>query len=94
MGRIWEFAVGGIVYLSAYESKKQIIFNKPIIFGSILIFTILPLHTTVTPILLVLFTALVLYFKTLDGLPEVVKSSFKWVGDRSYSIYLIHMPLI
>lgn len=94
LNRVWEFAVGGIVYLLDYEGKKQKIFNKPIILGLILVVTILILHTTLAPILVVLSTALVIFSKTLDGLPEIIKSTFKWIGDRSYSIYLIHMPLI
>jgi hypothetical protein len=36
----------------------------------------------------------VIMFKSLDILPNLLSNMFEWLGDRSYSIYLIHMPLI
>ena len=80
LNRIWEFAIGGIVYLLAYENRKQKFFNKPIILCFILVFTILLLHTSVAPILVVLSTALVIYSKTLDGFPEIIKSILNGLG--------------
>ncbi len=38
--------------------------------------------------------ALIMYTKILSGIPQKFSSTFVWVGDRSYSIYLVHLPFI
>ena len=92
--RVWEFAVGGIVYFLSYKNNKQKVFNKQIVFFFILIFGIVLLRTAPASILVVFITTLVIFFKALDELPNVMKTILKWIGDRSYSIYLIHLPVI
>jgi len=41
-----------------------------------------------------LFAVIVILFKSLDVLPEFLIEKLEWLGDRSYSIYLVHMPLL
>jgi hypothetical protein len=41
-----------------------------------------------------LFTALIILFKTSDPKLNSITQKLEWIGDRSYSIYLLHMPLI
>jgi hypothetical protein len=41
-----------------------------------------------------LFSVVLLLTKSLDVFPDFLIKTFEWVGDRSYSIYLVHMPLL
>ena len=38
--------------------------------------------------------AFAILFKAFDNLPEWLRRAAIWLGDRSYSIYLVHMPII
>jgi hypothetical protein len=39
-------------------------------------------------------TVTAIVIKSLDVLPEVLVKKLEWFGDRSYSIYLVHMPIL
>jgi peptidoglycan/LPS O-acetylase OafA/YrhL len=41
-----------------------------------------------------LFALVVILFRSLDVLPDLLIKKLEWLGDRSYSIYLVHMPLL
>jgi hypothetical protein len=55
-----------------------------------------PVHMNlkISSILASLFAVIVILFKSLDVLPNFLTQRLVWVGDRSYSIYLVHMPLL
>ena len=55
-----------------------------------------PLHISlkVNSIFASLFAVIVIYSRSLDVLPDFLIKKLEWVGDRSYSIYLVHMPLL
>jgi peptidoglycan/LPS O-acetylase OafA/YrhL len=97
--RFWQFALGGLI--STISSSKILgslrtnqHFNISLTF--LLVFTLFfslsdnPVGTT---LFVTLLTGLLLYFHSLYSLPLKIQHLLQWIGYRSYSIYLIHMPL-
>lgn len=97
--RLWQFALGGILALGLKQNSTKIYLgNTGRLFLAIalsvsLFFTRFP-NLTVAALLSSIFAALAISFKVLDALPANIAHALIWVGDRSYSIYLIHLPLI
>ena len=52
------------------------------------------LETTIASIIVSFITFAVLLFHSLNILPKLIINPLEWLGNRSYSIYLVHMPLI
>jgi peptidoglycan/LPS O-acetylase OafA/YrhL len=98
--RIWQFTVGGLAYLllDRYHIRIRKIPKGIQLLTVIAVVMILfgPLHMNlkVSSILASLFAVVVILFKSLDILPDSLIKKIEWVGDRSYSIYLVHMPLL
>jgi len=96
--RLWQFTIGGLLYIIGNRQIK--LRNKEILNLVILCFflliLILPIQIDTKPATVVttLFTLAVIYFKSLIFLPKRVTRILVWIGYRSYSIYLVHMPLI
>jgi peptidoglycan/LPS O-acetylase OafA/YrhL len=98
--RIWQFTLGGLSYFVYTGDKdKTIKVSKLLSFASLLglfliLFTPIPFHFGSSSILTACFAILVIKFNSLDVLPNVLAQKLAWVGDRSYSIYLVHLPLL
>ena len=98
--RIWQFTLGGLIYLFATKYSEKIrrlgkFYNLMITIGLILIlFFPLPLGVKESSLIASCLSIAVLVFKSLNTLPNFIVNKLKWVGDRSYSIYLVHMPLL
>ena len=41
-----------------------------------------------------MITVTLIAFRSLDALPDFLTTKLEWLGNRSYSIYLVHMPLL
>ena len=99
--RIWQFTIAGILYILLDKYQKREI--RTFKFTNVII-AIFFVATLFGPILtnsqkinstLASFAALVvIYFRSLKVLPRSLSRSLEWLGDRSYSIYLLHMPLL
>jgi peptidoglycan/LPS O-acetylase OafA/YrhL len=98
--RIWQFTVGGLAYLllDRYHNRSR---NIPksiqllaLIAVVMILFGPLPMNLKGSSLLASFFAVIVILFKSLDVLPDFLIKKLEWVGDRSYSIYLVHMPLI
>jgi peptidoglycan/LPS O-acetylase OafA/YrhL len=100
LDRVWQFTIGGLVFFVAYKFNfRHTKFLKLINLGLVSILTIMLLsqfliNQKVASILASILTLLIILLKSLETLPEFLSSIFEWLGNRSYSIYLIHMPVI
>jgi peptidoglycan/LPS O-acetylase OafA/YrhL len=98
--RIWQFTLGGLVFLliDRYQSHEikisRSIHLVVIIAAVIILFGPVNMNLKVSSVLASLLAVIVILFKSLDLLPNFLIKKLEWVGDRSYSIYLVHMPLL
>lgn len=100
LARIWQFTFGGIAYFLYDRSKDKS--RKTALGGQIVLLTILglvllfPKHVElrIGSIIASGLAVLVLLLRSLDVIPKFLASPLEWVGDRSYSIYLVHMPIL
>ena len=97
--RIWQFTIGGVAYLliknrSLNGSKKYWTNLVLVFFLSILIFGSLPFGPRSGSFIASLIAVLIVGLRSLETIPGKLTLPFEWLGDRSYSIYLFHMPLI
>jgi peptidoglycan/LPS O-acetylase OafA/YrhL len=98
--RIWQFTAGGLAYLllDRYHNRIRKIPKGIQLLTVVAVAMILlgPLHMNlkVSSILASFIAVIVILFKSLDVLPDFLIEKLVWVGDRSFSIYLVHMPLL
>ena len=102
--RLWEFLAGSLLYKYYHTKNNQMGFKKnaiPII--SILLILIVTLinyylvesKSIIHQVIAVLFSILVLSKKiNLNYIFRFISIPMNWVGETSYSIYLIHWPVL
>ena len=105
LSRLWEFCFGGIVYyvrnsrLDAWFGKIDSLFYTNFISSVLLFFLISPIslgiHKSTISVVVLTSLALLLLPQDLNfDLKGFFSNAFTFLGDRSYSIYLIHLPVI
>jgi peptidoglycan/LPS O-acetylase OafA/YrhL len=98
--RIWEITIGGLLFIatnklqnSRFRLVKFVNISLIIIFFMAL-FGQFELDQSVSTVFVVLLSLGIITLRTLTILPKQMQEIFGWIGNRSYSIYLYHMPLI
>ena len=98
--RIWQFTAGGLLFLWLDRYQKRA-WKIPKVINLLMIITLFmilfaPFHInlSVGSLISSLFAVIVILSRSLDVLPSRLIYKLKWVGDRSYSIYLVHMPCL
>jgi peptidoglycan/LPS O-acetylase OafA/YrhL len=97
ISRIWEFCLGSLTSLYfANKSCKKLanVFAFLPLFILVIIIPKVDLNFYFACIGIAVLTAFSIINKTLDHLPRSLTKNLVWLGDRSYSIYLFHMPLL
>jgi len=98
--RIWQFTLGGVCY---FYSGLPSILGKNLKYGlNLLLISILflllflPINydNKVLSLIVSLNTFFVIMLHSLDIIPNRFLIYLKYFGNRSYSIYLIHMPIL
>lgn len=97
--RFWQFACGGFISFLPARRLNLGVYSTPfnsvvLLFGLFLLFSPLKLDSVLAAILATFIAAIIIYFECLSVVPSMIGKALIWVGDRSYSIYLIHMPLL
>ena len=93
--RIWEFLVGGFLALNVKPVIKfrnlKIYFYLASAFLTIVLFSPFNLNTFGATFLVVVLSGVILNLRTVI---EARRNLMSDIGDRSYSLYLYHMPFI
>ncbi len=98
--RIWQFSLGGVLFLLLDRYQNRIrripkgINLLTVISVVIILFGPFRINLKISSILATLFAMVVILFKSLDVVPNILSNKLEWIGNRSYSIYLVHMPLL
>jgi peptidoglycan/LPS O-acetylase OafA/YrhL len=100
VNRVWQFTIGGYFYLLSQSNQNKVrksndYLSYTICFSLVFIlFSPLYIDSKLVTILLTLLTCLALKFRSLQALPRIISRPLVWTGDRSYSIYLVHLPIL
>jgi hypothetical protein len=91
MARLWEFAIGIVAFQKSSKEGSKFSFLLLLLLLTIFLFP-LNIDLSIATILVVATSALLL--QKTNSFIFMESKPIQWIGDRSYSLYLWHMPLI
>lgn len=98
VSRLWQFTLGGLTFLISRSTHfnqfqfKIFFISLPLIF--ILLYSPFQIDLNISVLLSTFTAAALITIKGLELIPKFIGCTLIWIGDRSYSIYLLHMPII
>ena len=103
--RAWQFCFGGIIFLlgnkiiqlrifSRGESTRGIFWFISTVILWILLFSEVAMPQVIASVGATLLAGLTILLAGSTSISNSFHKLLEWLGDRSYSIYLLHMPLI
>jgi peptidoglycan/LPS O-acetylase OafA/YrhL len=96
VSRIWEFLLGCYAYNSTNKSIKNQTWIKilfVILFFGIILFPT-EINQKFATVIIVLTTVLLILLKVLNIKISTLSNTLEKIGNRSYVIYLVHLPVI
>ncbi len=99
ISRLWEFCIGSTAYFLSLRTVKTVGKFRNYLNVSLMIFLGVLLFLPISEykfqsVVITVLAAVAMYFRSFEELPSVLRDLGGWLGDRSYSIYLVHMPLL
>jgi peptidoglycan/LPS O-acetylase OafA/YrhL len=96
--RFWEFAVGGLISFFGFNHVKKNI-SRParnLLNCFFIVFIVFAprLEERFITLVVVLITAILIISRSLEAIPRIFNKVFVYLGYRSYSLYLVHLPII
>lgn len=100
VARLWQFTLGGLLFFwslkkDPFTKKSKLLTSLILIFG--LLFLLLSqfnIDYKIGSIVVTFLTIGIIKTRSLETIPHNLSFYLNWTGDRSYSLYLFHMPLI
>ena len=98
--RIWQFTLGGLAYLLLNKYSDKVlnisrIYHLALICGLLLLLlTPLQIGLKNSSVLATFLTLAVIMFRSLKYIPDYISTILEKLGNSSYSIYLVHMPIL
>jgi len=98
--RIWQFLIGGLTFImlnqKSMEKTKGVKTLKSLSALILIILLFIPLELSVdlASLLISIATCSAISFHSFEIKNQQISQAFQWLGDRSYSLYLFHMPLL
>ena len=98
--RIWQFTLGGLAYLLLNKYSDKVlnisrIYHLVLICGLLLLLlTPLQIDLKNSSVLATFLTLAVIMLRSLKYIPDYISTILEKLGNSSYSIYLVHMPIL
>ena len=100
LSRFWQFSFGGLIsYIAISDIRISLPKKRKIKYATVICLTTLlliriPVSESINSIIVSTLSGIILCLGTPSDMPNRFTKPLIWLGDRSYSIYLFHMPLM